>query len=489
MSMICKFCFAELEDGVTVCPVCGKDLTEETPAEETVAEEITEPAEETAEETFAEETAEETAEEETEELPAEPRKKRKGLKIALAVVGAVVLAVVLVGAVLHFMGLGGKVVHNLKFWRANDINYKLSYTVKETTAEKKADTVVATLGNHTLTNGELQAYYWMNVYEFLDYYGYYLSMMGVDITKPLSDQVYDEKTGETYQQMFLSNALQDWRTYTTLVQMSEEVNFTLSEDQQAYLTDVEEQLKKMAEEYKYADVEAFIDKEMFPGSSLAHYMQYVKTNHVGLSYYDTLYEGLMPTEQEIETYYTAHEAELKEKKFGKDAGNYYGVRHILVEIKGGTEGTDGTKTYTDAEWEACRAEAQKLLDDFLANDPTEEKFAQLAMEHSKDPGSAGNGGLYSQLTKDYGFIKDFENWYVDESRKVGDTGLVKNTESSVQGYHIMYFASSVPIWQYETQSAVLSERTTTMLEEAKAKWPMEVNYKNIVLGNVDLSAE
>ena len=480
MSMICKFCFAELEDGVTVCPVCGKDLTEEAPAEETVAEEITE---------SAEETAEETAEEETEELPAEPKKKGRGWKIALAVVGAVVLAVVLVGAVLHFMGLGGKVVHNLKFWRANDINYKLSYTVKETTAEKKADTVVATLGNHTLTNGELQAYYWMNVYEFLDYYGYYLSMMGVDITKPLSDQVYDEKTGETYQQMFLSNALQDWRTYTTLVQMSEEANFTLSEDQQAYLTDVEEQLKKMAEEYKYADVEAFIDKEMFPGSSLAHYMQYVKTNHVGLSYYDTLYEGLMPTEQEIETYYTAHEAELKEKKFGKDAGNYYGVRHILVEIKGGTEGTDGTKTYTDAEWEACRAEAQKLLDDFLANDPTEEKFAQLAMEHSKDPGSAGNGGLYSQLTKDYGFIKDFENWYVDESRKVGDTGLVKNTESSVQGYHIMYFASSVPIWRYETQSAVLSERTTTMLEEAKAKWPMEVNYKNIVLGNVDLSAE
>ena len=52
----------------------------------------------------------------------------------------------------------------------------------------------------------------------------------------------------------------------------------------------------------------------------------------------------------------------------------------------------------------------------------------------------------------------------------------------------MYFVGSEPIWRYETQSAVLGERTTAMMDEAKAKWPMEVNYKEIVLGEVDLSA-
>ena len=93
------------------------------------------------------------------------------------------------------------------------------------------------------------------------------------------------------------------------------------------------------------------------------------------------------------------------------------------------------------------------------------------------------------IISNHKYMEHFENWYVDESRQVGDTGLVKNTQSSVQGYHIMYFASSEPIWQYESQSAVLSERTSAMMDEAKAKWPMEVNYKNIVLGNVDLSAE
>ena len=29
--MICKFCNVEIEDGSTVCPVCGKSLAEETP--------------------------------------------------------------------------------------------------------------------------------------------------------------------------------------------------------------------------------------------------------------------------------------------------------------------------------------------------------------------------------------------------------------------------------------------------------------------------
>ena len=109
------------------------------------------------------------------------------------------------------------------------------------------------------------------------------------------------------------------------------------------------------------------------------------------------------------------------------------------------------------------------------------------MENSQDPGSAENGGLYSQLTKDTGFITGFKDWYMDENRKVGDTGLVKNEESSVQGYHIMYFSGKTPIWEAETEAAIMSEKTTSMLDEARAKWPMEVNYKNIVLGTVNLA--
>lgn len=469
--MTCKYCFAELEDGTAVCPICGKELEES--AEEVTQEEIAVAEEETA--------AEEAP---AEEIPVEEKKKSKVWKKVLAVAGVVVLAVVLVGAILHFMGLGKQVVHNLQFWRPNDIDYKLSYTVKNEVAEKKQNEVIATVGSQSLTNGEFQAHYWMAVYDFLDYYGYYISSIGLDINKPLSEQVYDEQTGKTYQQMFMEGALDSWYRYATLVEMSKEAGFQLSEEQRKYVDDIRTQVESLAVEYKYADVEDFIDKEFFPGCSLDIYMKYTEMNYQALSYYDTLYAGLMPTQEQIETYYTEHEAEFATNGIDKASGNYYDVRHILL----GHDGTaDSDGNYDESQWQICLDRAQKTLDDFLAGEATEEAFAKLAMDLSEDPGSAENGGLYSQLTKDTGFIEDFKNWYLDESRKPGDTGLVKNTESSVQGYHIMYFADSYPIWEYEAKSALLSDNTNKLIADGQAKWPMEVNYKAIVLGDVDLA--
>ena len=470
--MKCKFCFVELEEDVTVCPVCGKDLTE--PAE--ALNQGTEEQEAIAE---VQEEAEMPVAEEAETPAAEEKKKPKAWKIALAVAGGVVLLAALVGAVLY--GLGIKILPQ------DGVLRKDSYTADTAAAEEKASVVVATLGDQVLTNSDLQAHYWMNVFSFLNEYGYYLSMMGLDPAKPLDEQVYDEETGMTYQQMFLDDAIKNWERDAALAQLAKDAGFTLSDEQKAYLDSVRTNVEKMAQEQGYTDVEEFVDKEFFPNSSLDSYIKCLEVNHVAYCYFESLYDSLLPSQQEVEDYYAAHEEELKGKGFGKDDGNYYDVRHILVEIEGGTKGEDGVTTYTDAEWEACRAAAQKMLDDFLANEPTEEKFAELAVQNSKDPGSAANGGLYSKLTKDYGFIEDFENWYTDESRKPGDTGLVKNTQSSVQGYHIMYFSGAKPIWEYETENAVLSENTNKLLEEAKEKWPVKVKFNKIVLGQMDLA--
>ena len=484
--MKCKFCLAEIEEDVTVCPVCGKELTEadQAPAEETVAEE-------TAEEVVAEETAEEVAEEigeveETEELPAEPQKKGKGLKVALAVTGLVLLGAILAGAVLHFMGvIDAK--RMLGIGVKNDIFNKLSYTVDNEKAEKNAEKVVATLGNQKLTNAELQAHYWMSVYDFLEYYGSYASYMGLDTSKPLDEQVYDKETGKTYQQWFLENALESWHRYATLAQLADDAGFTLSDEQQAQLDALPDSIKKMAEENGYTDVEKFVDEQFYPGSSLAGYLSYNTITWKAVCYYEELYENMLPNSAEVEAYYTEHEAEFIENGMSKEDGLYYDVRHILVPIEGEAADVDGVPTYTDQQWEDCLAKAQKVLDDFLADGGSEELFAQLAKEKSADPGSAENGGLYTKLTKDTDFIEKFKNWYLEEGRKVGDTGIVQNTLSSTQGYHVMYLSKTYPIWEYETESAVLAEKTDAMLQEAESKWPANIEYKKIVLGQIDNS--
>ena len=184
----------------------------------------------------------------------------------------------------------------------------------------------------------------------------------------------------------------------------------------------------------------------------------------------------MPDEQELDAFYTKHKAEFEANKIDKSAGSYYDVRHMLIAVDG----------YTEEDWEECRQKAQKILDGFLANEPTEEKFADLVMTHTADTSSASTGGLYTQLTKDTMFVNTFKAWYMEEGRKPGDTGIVQNTESGVQGYHIMYFVNSTPIWEYEATLQVLAENTMKTLEDARKIWPITVDYKKVVLGKAEL---
>lgn len=451
--MICKFCSAEVEDGVAVCPVCGKELdTPETEQEVSVGKE-------------------------------EKKSKSKVWVKILAVIGIAALALLLTVGVLLSMGKLGYVLHNMKFWRPNDINYKLSYTVKNTEAEKKKDVVIATVGNQTLTNGELQAHYWSAVYEYINYYyGNYITGSGLDITKPLNEQYYGD-TGKTYQQWFLELALENWYQHATLKQMAEDNKYTFGKAHEEYMNAVKDQVEAMRVEYQYTDMEKFIDDQFFPGCSYDLYLKYTELNYIGPTYYYEIFKSMKPTQEQIEAYYKANEADFIKEKIDKSAGNYYDVRHILVGIEGGSNGSDG---YGEDQWAACLEAAQAMLDNFLANEPTEEKFAELAKNNSRDPGSKENGGLYPNLTKDYGFIKDFEAWYMDPERQVGDTGLVKNTESSVQGYHIMYFSGSAPIWEREAENGLLGDNADKQIEAAKAKYPLNVNYKKIVLSTVNL---
>ena len=427
---------------------------------------------------------------ETEETSVKEKKnpfawlKSRVFKKTMAIIGVVLLALVLAGAIINFMGYGKILWHNMKFWRLNDINYRLSYTVDNTKAEKKKDIVVATYGNQKLTNGELQAHYWSAVYEYVNYiYSGYTGDTTLDITKPLSEQYYGD-TGKTYEQWFLELALTTWKNYAVIVQMAEDAGFQLSAEEQAELATFETEFQSVMTEYQYTDAEKFIDEQFFPGCSYEQYLKYNKMNYTAAIYYNYLYTSINPSQEDLEAYYTAHEAEFVENQVDKSAGKYYDVRHILVGIQGGTNDKD---EYGDDQWAICLEQAQKLLDDFLANEPSNEKFAELAFQNSVDPGSAENGGLYTELTKDTPFIDDFKNWYLDEARQPGDTGLVKNAESSTQGYHIMYFVGSVPIWEREAEVAILGENADKKIAEAEEKYTLDVNYKKIVISTVSLT--
>ncbi len=160
----------------------------------------------------------------------------------------------------------------------------------------------------------------------------------------------------------------------------------------------------------------------------------------------------------------------------KDYLTQVDIRHILIMPEGGTKSEDGkTTVYSDAEWEACRQKAQAVYDEYLNGKKTEEAFGILAQKYSKD-GNASEGGIYTDVEKN-SMVEAFDEWIFDESRKEGDTGLVKTP----YGYHVMYFVhrdDEVNNWAFDParkygEYAILKSDTgyhVTFFVEAGETW-------------------
>lgn len=486
--MKCKHCQAELEEGVTLCPVCGKNQEES--------------AEETAPVMCAE-TEEQPVEEQGAPEIKEGIKATPG-KIALAVAAVVVLLAVLVAVIISGIDNGSllpaveteaaptetvaateEAVSSVIYVEPGT-DYP-SYTVTDDEARAAVDTVVATMGDAQLTNGELQVYYWLEVISFLQEYGGYADVFGMDPAHPLDGQVCEmSEEPMTWQQYFLELALDTWRSYQAMNLEGNAAGFQLSSEDQEYLSSIKSDLSAMAAEYGFQDAEALVAHNVGPGSSVDAYLNYMNVYYYGYMFYNNQVNNIDPTDEEVEQYYAENEAYYAEAGITKDAESYYvNVRHILLEPEGGTLAEDGyTMEYSEDEWESCRIAAQELLDAWADGEATEESFAALANEHSTDPGSNTNGGLYEGVAQG-DMVEAFDAWCFDETRQAGDTGLVQTN----YGYHIMYFSGRQDVWYVYAEYDFISDRAAALVPAAMEKYPAEIDYNAVKLGFIDLMGE
>lgn len=465
----------EQQEEIRETPVTAEETPVESPDAEAVAEETS------AETPAAEETAEET--------PAEPAKKATPGKIALAIGAVVVLAAVLIALIVSSQNQKkaeepateptAAVVEATIPADGNpeDVTCKGSYSVSDEEAIAAGDTVVATIGEHQLTNSKLQVYYWMEVQNFLNNYGAYAAYFGMDYTQPLDTQLEEE--GLTWQQYFLDAALNSWHQVQSMSLMAKEAGLPMSEENVTYLEGLDAYLEETAANNGIS-VDELMTGNFGPGADAEDYRYFQELYLSGVPYYQQKLTELVPTPEILDAYFAEHEAEYAESGITKDS-KFVDVRHILVQVKGGTTAEDGTTTYSDEEWKTCEEAAQAILDEWLSGDKTEESFAALAAEKTEDPGSQQTGGLYQQVYEGQ-MVPEFNDWCFDESRQYGDYGLVRTS----YGYHVMFFVKSEPRWTYYAESDWLNEQSAKLLEDVVAKYPMEVTFENIALGVVEM---
>lgn len=365
----------------------------------------------------------------------------------------------------------------------DDETCKGTYTADNDAVKANADTVVATVGDHQLTNSQLQVFYWMQVQSFLSSdYGSYMMYYGMlDYSQPLDTQVCSlADNGETWQQFFLREALETWRNYCALADQAKENDLKLTKEEKKALENVEETLKQSAEHYGLESVEELLKYNVGAGASLADYTYFQQLLMQGNKYYDAEYNKIAPTQEELEAYYTEHEKELNDKGITKD-GKYVNVRHILLTPEGGTTDENGKTVYSEEEWDACKNKAEDIMNLWTSGAQTEESFAALAKSMSQDPGSQSNGGLYENVQQGQ-MVEAFDNWCFDEKREPGHNGIVKTD----YGYHLMYFVSSTPIWESTARSQIIAQQMQSMMQELTAQYPMKAEYSKISLAQLEM---
>ncbi len=464
----CKFCNAELPDGSTVCPSCGKDNAAESGSKAakpgsaaliivgvlalvilaigaffTAKEGTTYAAEDgvvAASEEATEATAEEATEEATEAPTEAPTVPADG--------------------------------------NPDDVTCKGSYTAEDEAVVSAREKVVATAGEYELTLGQLQVYYWMEFRNFMSQYGTYASYFGLDVSQPLDTQMCSGlEEARTWQQFFLEGALNSWNNYRAMAAEADANGFELTEQQRATIDNAAAELEEAATSNGFESGIAMLHSSLGAGAELEDYVYFMELYYKANGYYAQIAQGFEPTDEQLDDYFEEHAEGYAASGITKDT-KLVNVRHILVYPEG-ADGTNlATQEFSDEAWAASEKKAQEILDQFLAGDKTEESFAALANEYSEDPGSNTNGGLYENVSEGE-MVAAFNDWCFDAARQVGDTGIVKTN----YGYHVMYFSGSQTTWQKYARNDYMVENATAAAKEIAAKLPMTVQYSDILLAN------
>lgn len=359
--MNCKYCQAELASNSSVCPACGKDNLKD---------------------------------------------DLKWLKIVTLTLVCLVMLVLLAGIV-HY-GVTGSFLPDWFSGDSTDPTQPSGSTQKTTVtiltkdgqveveAEALAeymDDVVVTMGEHTMTNDQLQIYYWMIAY----------NEEKVDLSKPLTEQIYDQESGQTYHDYCLTEAVNAWREVTLMAAAGKEAGFVLDSETQEYLDGLEKELETYVTMYQYygydiESVDELIQTMYGPASNFDSYYGYVEATCYGGMYWSEKIEGIEVTDQQIQDYFTENEEALKNDyavSVTKEAGNIMDIRNIMISVIT-KKNEDGT---TVEDWEATQAAAQAIYDQWLAGELTEEAFIALVKEHSQDEASKPYDGLYTDMIK------------------------------------------------------------------------------------------
>ena len=309
------------------------------------------------------------------------------------------------------------------------------------------NTTAATINGDTkISAAELNHYYMDTVNQFMNQFSNYLSLTGLDSTKPLDEQIQNEETNTTWADYFLQDATKRMKSVYAVYNDAVAQGYTLSDTAKTQLDMTVSNMAAYAKIYGYPDANSYIKAVYGQGCNEETYRQYAEIQLIASEYAKDHSESLTYDDAALR----AAEAENFNAYSSYSYHSYFvGASHFY---EGGTTGEDGKVTYSDEEKQAGLKAAEKAAQDLLDQKPaTAEEFDKAigAMSINADTDAKStvfDRVLYSQI----GQI--FRDWVTDAQRTAGDMTVIPNetettnedgtTTKTVTGYYVVMFDGS-----------------------------------------------
>ena len=293
---------------------------------------------------------------------------------------------------------------------------------------KEKNTVAAVVDGHEINSVDMSYYYAdtinNNYSRWNEAYGentaMFMSLMGLDLTKPLSEQQYTEDT--TWADYFVETAISSAKSDHILYEKAMAEGFTLTDASRQMLDSTYSNLSLYASLAGYSDVDSYMRAIYGPGSSEESYRAYTEKSALASDYYNAYSENLVFDDAAIR----AHEAENFDA-FSSFSFASYNISYNYY-LTGGTKDENGTITYSEEENEAARQAAKADAEALPQCSSVEELNAAIAKLNVNETAPA-EASVFDNYRYSY-CSTNIRDWLADSSRKTGDFTVVANETTS-----------------------------------------------------------
>ena len=279
--------------------------------------------------------------------------------------------------------------------------------------------------NYKVDNCMMTYYFLSDFYNFYNQNGMYLQYMGLDTTKSLKEQSYDEQS--TWFDYFVSTSLNNANGYLLYAEEAKAQGFELADLDSR----VDEEIKKLEENAKSLniDLEQYLTNIFNIGVKEKDVRRALELQIYATEYYNKVENDYSAsiTDEQFEKYYTDNKNSLDK------------VDYLAYTIKAdvATDADEATKS-------AAYSEAQATADSLKAAATSKDAFISWVKAHLIE----ANDALETPLTEDeintkaetvtkaqaYTEGSDLSTWAFAAERKVGDVTLIDDGAGSYTVY-------------------------------------------------------